>query len=483
MASATYAELLKNNKDFRRLWSGQVISELGSWFSFIAELGLVRMMSGSPLATTALLAGRTLPFLLVAPFAGVFADRLSRKKILIWTDIIRAVVALLYLYAATQGAVWFVVLCSFVMQSLTMFFDAAKNAALPNLVTQKELLTANVMSLSTRFLQYTLGAALGGATAAQFGYDAAFVANSVSFIGSALFIAAIPGGRMKKAAIPAVETKEGKTVIEAAAAPADEHLSSGELFLAEERQCAVALATDADDFLAAAASPAGAPSKPARLGFFTDVREGLAYIWATPFVRGVILVNIGWALGGGMPNILFDQIGGKIFAGGERGDWSVAALFASAGLGVFLGMVLARRIGDWLKDVRHAGYFIGWSLIAHGILFALAGLMPTLTTMGFFITMSRFLLGAEFGVQETMVMRVLPDEYRGRVFTTDRSLEFGMMTVSMGVAGWLMTFISPRTTMIISGLLSASPGLIWLLVLGLTKFRVPARAVSESYGD
>ena len=109
--------------------------------------------------------------------------------------------------------------------------------------------------------------------------------------------------------------------------------------------------------------------------------------------------------------------------------------------------------------------------------------MPTLPTMGLFIMMSRFLLGAEFGVQETMVMRVLPDEYRGRVFTTDRSLEFGMMTVSMTVAGWLMTFISPRTTMIISGLLSATPGLVWLLTLWLTKFRVPVHAVNESYGD
>ena len=482
MASATYAELLKNNKNFRRLWTGQVISELGSWFSFIAELGLVRMLSGSSLATTALMAGRMLPFLLVAPFAGVFADRLSRKKILIWTDLIRALVALLYLFAATQGAVWFVVLCSFVMQSLTMFFDAAKNAALPNIVTPKELLTANVMSLSTRFLQYTLGAALGGATAAQFGYNTAFIVNSISFIGSALCIALIPAAQMKKAESDTGALAEAAEMAESATGAL--RRLRNEVLVAEEQQAAVAMAADADDFLAASLTPEQMPaSKTAPLSFFTEVREGLAYIWATPFVRGVILVNIGWALGGGMPNILFDQIGGHIFATGERGDWSVAALFASAGAGVFLGMVLARRIGDWLTEPRRAGHFIGWSLIAHGVLFAIGGLMPTLATMGLFIAMSRFLLGAEFGVQETMVMRVLPDEYRGRVFTTDRSLEFGMMTLSMIVAGWLMTFISPRTTMIISGLLSASPGLAWLLTLWLTKFRVPRCAVKESYGD
>lgn len=500
MASATYGELLRNNRYFRHLWTGQVISELGSWFSFIAELGLVRQMSGSPLATTALMIGRTLPFLLVAPFAGVFADRLSRKRILLWTDVIRALVALFYLYAATSGAVWFVVLCSFVMQSLTMFFDAAKNAALPNLVSQDELLTANVMSLSTRFLQYTLGAALGGATAAQFGYNAAFIANAISFLGSALFIALIPGARMKKAtpALPAEDPATAgltanqsvspadtatafATTVAATAAPATVVAPAPEeVLLAEEQQCAVALATDADDFLAATSVPEKrAADQRAEISFFTDVREGLKYIWGTTFVRGVIMVNVGWALGGGMPTILFDRIGGHLFAGAGRGDWNVAALFASTGAGVFIGMLLARRIGDWLRSPRQAGHYIGWSLIVHGVLFAIGGLMPTLAWMGLFIGLSRVLLGAEFGVQETMVMRVTPDEYRGRVFTTDRSLEFGMMTVSMAAAGYLLTIISPRATMVISGLLSAIPGVVWLLTLWLTNFRIPARAIGR----
>src|SRR5205807_3878363 len=98
MKSASYSELLKGNKDFRRLWAGQVISELGTWFSFIAELGLVRMLSGSPMVTTALLVARLLPYLLVAPLAGVFADRRSRKQIMIVADLMRAVVAVAYVF-------------------------------------------------------------------------------------------------------------------------------------------------------------------------------------------------------------------------------------------------------------------------------------------------------------------------------------------------------------------------------------------------
>ncbi len=450
MLSVTYSELLRGNKNFRRLWTGQVISELGTWFSFIAELGLVRLMSGSAMATTGLMLARMLPFLLVAPFAGVFVDRRSRKQILIATDLLRAVIALMYLAAGSVGSLWFIFVCAALESSLGTFFEAAKNAALPNVATQRELLTANVMMLSTRFLQFTVGAALGGITAAYFGYEVAFVVNSLSFVLSALCIAPIPASAMRKS---------NEVRLQAKAASAD---SVDTLPIAGE------------------VKPVEQPPK----GFFSDLREGLHYVWSTTFVRGVILVNIGWAMGGGMNNILYDQMGGHVFAGeGDRGDWGVAIIFTSVGAGLFIGMMLARKAGAWAADQRRAGHFIGWSLIAHGICFSLAGLMPTLALMALLLAASRFIIGMEFGVQETMVMRVTPDEYRGRVFTTDRALELTMMMISMIVGGWLLTRFSPRTMMITSGMLSAIPGIVWLLAMWLTRFSVPARAVGESYGD
>jgi len=161
----------------------------------------------------------------------------------------------------------------------------------------------------------------------------------------------------------------------------------------------------------------------------------------------------------------------------------VAALFTAGGAGVFLGMMLTRRIGMWIADERRAGLFIGWALLAHGLLFSVAGLMPTLASMAVWVALSRMVLGAEFGFQETMMMRVLPDDYRGRVFTTDRSLELATMAISTIITGWLLTWFGPRSLMIASGLLSASPGLVWLLALWFARFRVPTRAVRESYGD
>jgi MFS family permease len=430
--SVTYRDLLRKNQNFRRLWVGQVISELGTWFSFIAELGLVRALSGTPLSTTMLLVARLLPFLLVAPFAGVFVDRRSRKQILIAADIARAVVSLGFLTVGTKGPVWIVYVCAALTSSCSTFFEAGKNAAVPNLVAPRELLSANVLMFSTRFLQFTLGAALGGITAVRFGYDAAFIVNSASFIVSALFIWPIP-----------------------------------------DRALYAARGDDVPE-----------PKVSTSPKLVADVRAGLAYIRATPFVRGVILVNIAWATGGGMNNLLFDQIGGHIFAQGtgDRGDWGVATLYTSAGLGLFIGMMLARRAGAWAADEGRAGKFIGWALVAHGACFALAGTMPSLVTMSVWLGLSRMILGSEFGVQETLMMRVLPDEYRGRVFTTDRALELATMTLSMIVAGWMLTIVSARTMMMVSGMLSASPGVIWLIALSFKRFSVPARAVRESYG-
>ena len=467
MSPPTYRELLKSNRDFRRLWTGQMISELGTWFSFIAELGLVRAMSGSALTTTALLVARLLPFLLVAPMAGVFADRRSRKQIMIAADLLRAVVALMFVAAGLIGSAWLVIVCSALNASLSMFFESAKNASIPNLVTSRELLTANVLMFSTRFLQYTLGSALGGLTAAQFGYDTAFVVNAVSFVASAIFIALIPAEAMRKPGSSAGTSQLTRTGSAARQAPSADPMS-----------------VETEASLPIGGSELSVDQRPVERGrFWTDVREGLRYIWATPFVRGVIMVNVGWATGGGMTAILFDRIGGREFAAGGPGDWFVAALFSAGGVGVFFGMLLARRVGQWTVETRRAGLFIGWALVAHGVLFAMGGLMPTLTTMAIFVALSRVVLGAEFGVQETMMMRVLPDDYRGRVFTTDRSLEWSTMALATIVTGWLLTWFSPRSLMIASGLLSASPGLIWLLALWLSRFSVPASAVSESYGD
>src|SRR6476660_5856709 len=107
MDSLTYMQLLRRNRSFRRLWCGQVISELGNWFNFIAALGLVRVVSGaSPEATTILLLARLVPFTLLSPLAGAFVDRWSRRNVMIVTDLLRVIVALGFLLVRTPQDLW-----------------------------------------------------------------------------------------------------------------------------------------------------------------------------------------------------------------------------------------------------------------------------------------------------------------------------------------------------------------------------------------
>ena len=431
MESSNYRELLRNNINFRRLWYGQLISELGTWFSFIAELGTVAMLSGSPLATMVFLISRLLPVLLFAPLAGVIVDRANRKKVLIAADLIRALLALGFLTVNIGAPLWLIVLLSGLITTASTFFDAAKNAAVANMVTRKEMLTGNVLMFSMRFLQFTLGAALGGITAVKFGYATAFIVNSLSYIASALFIWLIPASVMRNP--EPGEIKEG--------------------------------------------------GNEASSNFWREVREGLEYIRVTPFVRAIILVNIGWALGGGMNNLIFDRVARHEFfpGAGDRGDWNLAMLWTAGGAGLFIGMMLARRAGAWAADERRAGALIGWSLLFHGLCFAIGGLMPSLSMIACCLAISRLILGAEFGLQETLMMRVIPDNYRGRVFTTDRALELSTMTISMIVSGSLLTWVRPKSMIIVSGLLSASPGIVWLLAMWRTRFGVPEAAVRDGH--
>src|SRR4029453_15738809 len=132
--SLTYTQLLRANRSFRRLWIGQVISELGNWFNFIAALGLVRVVSNkSPEATTILLLCRLIPFTLFAPLAGAFVDRWSRRMVMIVTDLARVAVAIGFLLVSRPEDLWLAYLCTALLSLFGCFFEAAKNAAMPNI--------------------------------------------------------------------------------------------------------------------------------------------------------------------------------------------------------------------------------------------------------------------------------------------------------------------------------------------------------------
>ena len=96
--SIGYFELLQKNKPFRNLWFGQVVSELGDWLNSIAIYALILRLSDSGMAMAGAMMAKLLPIVLVSPIAGVVVDRVSRKVVMIVSDLLRFIVVLGFLY-------------------------------------------------------------------------------------------------------------------------------------------------------------------------------------------------------------------------------------------------------------------------------------------------------------------------------------------------------------------------------------------------
>ncbi|HZB47067.1 MAG TPA: MFS transporter, partial [Pyrinomonadaceae bacterium] len=96
----TYRQLLAGNADFRRLWSGQVVSEIGDWLNNIAVLALALELAGAGREGRAIAIyaiARHLPLFLFGPVAGVVVDRADRRRVMIAADLARALLALGFL--------------------------------------------------------------------------------------------------------------------------------------------------------------------------------------------------------------------------------------------------------------------------------------------------------------------------------------------------------------------------------------------------
>src|ERR1700730_7138866 len=188
--------LLRQNRNYRCTWMGQVVSEIGDYFNNIAVFALVMEKSSSGLIVSGVMLSRAIPAVLAGPVAGVLLDRLDRKRIMIASDVIRAVVALAFILTIHQPRPWLLYALSAALMFASPFFTAGRAAILPPIATDDELHTANSLTQTTQSAPLTAGTLLAGFSAGRFGYQWAFIINSLSFAFSAWAIwqIAVPGG-------------------------------------------------------------------------------------------------------------------------------------------------------------------------------------------------------------------------------------------------------------------------------------------------
>ena len=186
--TVSYIDLVRQNSNFRFLWFGQIVSLLGDWFNLIASAALISNLTGSGSAVGVLFVIRSIAPFIVSPFAGVAADRLNRKWILISTDILRGLIMLGFLFVRDANDVWLLYTLTALQFAISGFFFPARNAMLPDIVGQEAIGTANALSSATWSVMLSLGTAIGGLVAGWLGVYTAFALDALTFFISALLL-------------------------------------------------------------------------------------------------------------------------------------------------------------------------------------------------------------------------------------------------------------------------------------------------------
>jgi MFS family permease len=403
----SYISILRNNRNFRLLYIGQTISQLGDWFNAVAVYALLLDLTGSATAVAWMMIVQFLPVAVFGPLAGVIVDRVNRRRLMIATDLLRGGLILTLLFIRRPDQVWIAYVVMALAVGAQAFFEPARTATIPNVTAPEDLLQANALSSATWSAMLALGASIGGLVTALAGRNVAFVANALSFFASAYFLAQ----------------------------------------------------TQYDATPAAAPKPDGILA----LAGITDLIEGVRYVRQRSHVAALMLVKAGWGLAGGVL-LLLTIFGQRVFplAGGSAAG--IGVLYAARGVGAGLGPIALRWIiGQQPQRLRRA---IGPAYFMVGVFYIALAWAPTLWVAALCVLCAHF-GGSILWVFSTVLLQMeVPDRFRGRVFATELALVTLMSSASsywtgrqLDRAGW-----SPRTLAFALGAMFCVPGTLWLLI-------------------
>ena len=185
---------LWQHRDFMKLWGGETVSLFGSQITFLAlPLTAVLILKATPAQMGILGAVEFLPFLLLSLFAGVWADRIRRRPILISADLGRAALlgSIPLCYALGWLNIYYLYLVALSTGVLTVFFDVAYQSYLPVLVERADLVEGNGKLEVSRSVAQVAGPSLAGTLVQVVTAPIAIVLDALSFLGSALFLSTI----------------------------------------------------------------------------------------------------------------------------------------------------------------------------------------------------------------------------------------------------------------------------------------------------
>jgi MFS family permease len=413
----TFSSLLRDNRNFRLLWVGQLVSQLGDWFNAVAVYALLLDLTGSATAVAAMMAVQLLPTTVVGPWAGVLVDRLDRKRVLVAADLVRGVLMLGLLLVRDAGNIWLAYAVIGTSVAATGFFEPARSALLPAIASTDELVPANALSSATWSAMLAIGAAAGGAVSSLLGRDVAFVLNSASFFVSALFIA-----RMRTPPTrPRRETH------------------------------------DRDD-----------------AGFL----DGLRFLAAHPRTAGVMSIKAVWAIAGGIL-LLLTVFGERVFRIGDGAAGGIGVLYMARGIGAGTGALAARWIcgsdPERLQRMIVPGYLLA------GLFYVCLGLAPTLLAASLSVVVAHAGGSLLWVSSTVLLQLSVPDRFRGRVFAIEFASMTLVTAAASYATGWALDTLGwdPRTLALLIGSLFLVPVAAWSRILRHPGLRKDAASLAR----
>ncbi len=399
-----YWRLLRRSRNFRRVWLAQLISGSGDWFYSVAIYSLILELTGRAeyVAWAAIL--QILPMMLLGPTAGVANDRLSRRKVMLASDLVRSVLVLCMLLIDRREELWLLFALLALEIGTAAFFEAGRSAILPSLVRREDLPVANALGSTTWSLTVTAGAALGGVAVAYLGRAFVFVANSVSFLVSAWFVYGIR---------------------------------------AIERHLAGLRRQSWRDTLS-----------------FRPIAEGFAYMFSN--WRLATLLSLKFGLGiMGMRVVLTTILGSRDFLVAGNPALGMAVLFGFQGAGSTMGpLLMGRRITGNQRSMRRtvlAGY------VAAGCGYMLFSQMTSLPLAGLCLVFAHAGAALVWVCSTTLLHLNSDDRYFGRVFAADMGLFMATASVSTFCMGQLLDGGLPaRTGALVLGVAMLGPATVWI---------------------
>ena len=400
-----YVLLLRGNRSFTRLYIAQLISFGGDWFATVALLGLALELTGSAALASLVLVLQSAPFFFASPIAGVLADRLDRRRLMVTADVLRAGAALTFLLVRDPSMLWIALLATAAISALSAFFEPTSSAALPNLVDEADLPVANVLLGSAWGTMLACGAALGGLVAVAFGRDAAFLMDALSFAISAALIVGI-------------RRSFGGASAQARSAP------------------------DAQE-----------PTD----GVMAAIVEALALARRSRRIAAFLLAKSTFGVGSGVI-LLLAVFGSSIF---QAGDVGIGILFAARGLGALLGPFLARAAFGFDDRGLIVGIGVAFFLFLGSYL--LLPLAPGLAVAAGLVFVAHVGGGAQWTLSTTGLQRATPDAVRGRIFSVDYGLVTLVATVSIIVAGAVTSAFGPAAAIYALAIPAAVASSAWVI--------------------